>query len=272
VFFRRGGGALEPLGLMKYNNRAGCQGKSNLTLRLLVTMGRMKKKRHPAPPAREREAEPFNPVPLLRMPPAAVQAAPAPVRADPPPVAAPPSEETCFQEAMEGVQPLPGRRNRVSASPDPALRPQHPAPDNLESLAYLQDLVAGQAEMDISFSDEYVEGSMPGTHPKAMRRLKRGLFPVQDYVDLHGLTQAEAEVRLRDFVLTSHRRGLRCVLVVHGRGRNSENHIPVLKERLPLWLKRGPIKHLVLAFSTARPYDGGTGALYLLLRRRGVCA
>jgi DNA-nicking Smr family endonuclease len=102
-----------------------------------------------------------------------------------------------------------------------------------------------------------------------MQRLKKGQFPIQDYVDLHGLTKQEAEIRVRDFLLQSQRLGLRCVLVVHGRGLNSENHIPVLKERLPAWLSRGPVKKLVLAFSTARPYDGGTGAIYVLLRRRG---
>jgi len=86
-------------------------------------------------------------------------------------------------------------------------------------------------------------------------------------VDLHGLTKQDAEIRIRDFLLQSNRLGLRCVLVVHGRGLNSEDHIPVLKERLPLWLSRGPIKKIVLAFSTAMPYDGGTGAIYILLRK-----
>jgi DNA-nicking Smr family endonuclease len=54
---------------------------------------------------------------------------------------------------------------------------------------------------------------------------------------------------------------------VHGRGLNSENHIPILKERLPVWLNRGPINKIVLAFSTARPYDGGAGAVYVLLKK-----
>ncbi|MCP4668612.1 MAG: hypothetical protein GY849_19900 [Deltaproteobacteria bacterium] len=101
-----------------------------------------------------------------------------------------------------------------------------------------------------------------------MQKLKKGQFPVQDYVDLHGLTKEAAEIKVRDFLIHSQGRGLRCVLVVHGRGLNSENHIPVLKERLPLWLSRGPVRKMVLAFATARPYDGGTGAIYILLRTR----
>jgi DNA-nicking Smr family endonuclease len=136
----------------------------------------------------------------------------------------------------------------------------------LEAVAHLFDLVSGAVEMDITFTDEYIEGSVHGFSRKLMQKLKNGQFPVQDYVDLHGLTKPEAETRVRDFLIQSHRLGRRCVLVVHGRGLNSENHIPVLKEQLPLWLGRGPVRKIVLAFSTAKPYDGGTGAIYVLLR------
>ena len=62
--------------------------------------------------------------------------------------------------------------------------------------------------------------------------------------------------------------GHRCVLIVHGRGHNSKDHTPVLKERLKSWLARGAAaRKVVLAFTTARPCDGGAGALYVLLRR-----
>jgi len=101
-----------------------------------------------------------------------------------------------------------------------------------------------------------------------MRRLKRGQFPVQDYIDLHGMTRQEAETEVKEFLLESHRLGLRCVLIVHGRGLNSPESLPVLKEGLPIWLNRGPIKKIVIAFATAKPYDGGTGAIYVLLKRR----
>ena len=179
-----------------------------------------------------------------------------------------PDETRYFLEAMSDVEPLSGSRNRVTRVPDPNMRPGHPVRDDeLEAMTHLSDLVSGAAEMDITFSDEYIEGSVHGFDPKLMQKLKKGQFPVQDYVDLHGLTKQDAEIRIRDFLLQSTRLGLRCVLVVHGRGLNSEDHIPVLKERLPLWLSRGPIKKLVLAFSTAMPYDGGTGAVYILLRK-----
>ena len=69
------------------------------------------------------------------------------------------------------------------------------------------------------------------------------------------------------FLTDSVRAGLRCVLIVHGRGLNSKDQTPVLKERLKSWLARGRPARVVLAFTTARPCDGGAGALYVLLRR-----
>lgn len=182
-----------------------------------------------------------------------------------------PDEDQYFLEAMSDVEPLNGVKNKILRVPDINIRPAHPAPDDeLEVMAHLSDLVSGTAEMDITFSDEYIEGSIHGLDRNLIDRLKGGEFPIQDYVDLHGLTKQQAEIKIRNFLIQSHRLGLRCVLVVHGRGLNSDNHIPVLKERLPVWLSRGPVKRIVLAFSTARPYDGGTGAIYVLLRKRSA--
>jgi DNA-nicking Smr family endonuclease len=182
----------------------------------------------------------------------------------------PPDETQHFMEAMSDVNPIPqSKKNRIAPVPNPNVRPAHLAKnDEQEALAHLTDLVSGLTQMDISFSDEYIEGSVHGFDQKLMAKLKKGKFPIQDHVDLHGLTKQDAEIRVRDFLLQSHRQGLRCVLVVHGRGLNSENHIPVLKDRLPIWLSRGPVKKIVLAFSTAMPYDGGTGAIYILLKRQ----
>jgi DNA-nicking Smr family endonuclease len=177
-------------------------------------------------------------------------------------------EEQCFLNAVSDVRPLGGTTRRVFSMPDPNLRPTHPAPDEeLEAMARLSDLVSGISEMDITSTDEYLEGFVHGLSPKLMRRLKRGHFPVQDFLDLHGLTKQEAEVKMRDFLHRSHQLGLRCVLVVHGRGHNSENNTPVLKEQMPVWLGKRALRQIVLAFATARPYDGGSGALYVLLRR-----
>jgi DNA-nicking Smr family endonuclease len=180
-----------------------------------------------------------------------------------------PDDRAFFIEAMSDVTPLPGAQGKIMKSPGPNTTPAHPAPDDMqEAMAYLQDLVKGSKELDITFSDEYVEGSVKGFSRKLMNGLKKGQFPVQDYIDLHGLTKQEAESKVRDFLIQSYRLGLRCVLIVHGRGLNSPESFPVLKERLPVWLGRGFVRKIVLAFATAKPYDGGTGAMYVLLRKR----
>jgi DNA-nicking Smr family endonuclease len=180
-----------------------------------------------------------------------------------------PDHEHSFQEAMSDVVPLPGKRRKAIRNPAPDMRPAHPAPDDeQETMAYLRNLVKGSLEMDITFSDEYIEGSVSGLSPKLMKRLKKGQFPVQAHIDLHGLTKHEAQRKVRDFLIQSRKLGLRCVLIVHGRGLNSPDSMPVLKERLPIWLNRGLARKIVLAFATAMPYDGGTGAIYVLLRMR----
>ena len=170
---------------------------------------------------------------------------------------------------MSGVTPLPETQKKIARSPGDHVRPPHPAPDDKqEGMARLHDLVKGTIELDITLTDEYIEGSVKGFSRKLMKTLKKGEFPVQDHIDLHGLTRKEAEIRVRDFLLQSSRRGLRCVLIVHGRGLNSQDSLGVLKGALPNWLTRGPVRKIVLAFATARPYDGGAGAVYVLLRKR----
>lgn len=187
----------------------------------------------------------------------------------PPVDEAKPDDEKSFLEAMSDVIPLSENNRKIVPTPGTHIRPAHPAPDDeKEALNHLSGLVKGSMELDITLTDEYMEGSVRGFSRKLMKKLRNGEFPVQDYIDLHGLTQQGAESSVRDFLLQSHKLGLRCVLIVHGRGLNSPDSFPVLKERLPLWLNRGPVKKIVLAFVTARPYDGGAGAVYVLLRKR----
>ncbi len=187
----------------------------------------------------------------------------------PEPVKTPPDDEASFREAMSGVIPLSKNGRERIAGLGKNIRPSHTPPnEEQEVMAHLRDLVDGSIEMDITFSDEYIEGSISGVGRNIMKRLKKGEIPVQDYLDLHGLTQKDAETRVREFLVRSHGRGLQCVLIVHGRGLNSPDSIPVLKERLPVWLNRGSARKIVIAFASARPYDGGTGAIYVLLRRR----
>ena len=102
-----------------------------------------------------------------------------------------------------------------------------------------------------------------GVRTQVVRRLKRGLYPTESELDLHGLTQSAARDRVADFILQSREAGYRCVRIVHGKGSRSGARGPVIKTAVDQWLRR----HMdIMAFTSARPIDGGTGAVYVLLR------
>jgi len=178
------------------------------------------------------------------------------------------AEDDLFREAMAGVKPLECSRGQTR-QPGPLSKPsRRPLLEGeLEAYAELVDLVSGEGSFDIQFTDEYIEGAVVGADSELLPKLRRGDFSIQAHFDLHGMTASEARGAVERFILTSAIKGLRCVLIIHGRGLNSQEQIPILKRRLSSWLKRGRLKHLVLAFATARPCDGGAGALYVLLRK-----
>jgi len=134
-------------------------------------------------------------------------------------------------------------------------------------MARLADLVAGSVHFDVSDTVEHVEGLARGVDRRLLRRLRRGDFSVQAHLDLHGLGLKDARVEVELFLKSSRAQGRRCVLIVHGRGLGSKDQQPVLKPALVGWLTRRGVGKSVLAFCTARPSDGGAGALYVLLRR-----
>ena len=200
-----------------------------------------------------------------RLAPPAVAPLPSPAPRQRP--APPPDEGVLFTRAMDGVVPLAREPHARVDAPPPAAGGVPPVSDEAETLAALSDLVTGVARFDVSDTREYVEGTVVGLDPRIVRKLRRGEFASQAHVDLHGLTAVEARDAVERFLLESYRLGRRCVLIVHGRGRNSKDQMPVLKERLKSWLAHGRIGRIVLAFTTARACDGGAGALYVLLRR-----
>jgi DNA-nicking Smr family endonuclease len=178
-----------------------------------------------------------------------------------PPAVVPPvaDDRDLFTRAMDGVVPLPAARRERVDEPGPASAPRAPMSDGTEAL--------GEITFDVTDTGESVEGAVTGLDARVVRQLRRGEFPRQAYLDLHGLTAAEARPAVERFVVEAVRGGRRCVLLVHGRGHNSKDNVPVLKTNLVGWLVRGAVSRMVLAFTSARPPDGGAGALYVLLRR-----
>lgn len=168
---------------------------------------------------------------------------------------------------MADVRPL-GADPRIDAPAPASLTTRIPIDEEAEALAVLSDLVTGNGDFDISDATEYVEGAVVGLDARILKRLRRGEFAYQAMIDLHGMSAPAARVEVERFIMRALAEGHREVLIVHGRGHNSKDNIPILKDRLKSWLARGRIGRGILAFTSARPADGGTGALYVLLRRR----
>ncbi|MBK8482111.1 MAG: Smr/MutS family protein [Proteobacteria bacterium] len=135
------------------------------------------------------------------------------------------------------------------------------------AVARPEALGPGHGEGAAALEAHAIEGSAAGIDPRWLRRLRRGEVPVEGRLDLHGATRQEAKDRVERFVLASRRRGLRCVLLVHGRGLHSLDGWPVLKEELKTWLLQGTLGACTMAFCSAQGRDGGLGATYVLLRR-----
>jgi len=161
---------------------------------------------------------------------------------------------------MHDVRPLKNKGRDVprSAEPPAAPEPQQPS---------FQALLENTLEFALHFSEEYVEGHVLGLESLVLRKLRAGQYSPEAHLDLHGLNARQAFGALVDFVRRSWHRGMRTLLLIPGRGKNSPDGVAVLRERVQSWLTQDPLKRVVLAFCTARPVDGGPGSLYVLLRK-----
>jgi len=113
-------------------------------------------------------------------------------------------------------------------------------------------------------NEEYLEYRGPGIQHKLFGKLRNGKVHIEAELDLHGMTIAKAEPSLSEFLEFCQQQQIRCVRIIHGKGWGSRDNKPVLKSKLNHWLRQSEI---VLAFCSATVDDGGTGALYVLLKR-----
>jgi DNA-nicking Smr family endonuclease len=172
------------------------------------------------------------------------------------------SDADLFEHAMKDVKAL-----GWSAVP---LHPREPQEieaqnDEEEALRALQDFLR-HGNADLELTAEYIEGAIHPAGQLYLHDLRSGRFSVQAHLDLHGMNQQEARFALDEFILVAIRRRLGCVRVIHGRGRHSVKHHPILKESVQRWLCSRRIGRHVIAYTSARRCDGGGGAVYVLLR------
>ncbi len=176
----------------------------------------------------------------------------------------PASEDDAFQEAMQGVTRMEGV-SRVSREA-PSVFPERPRETDSEPLLKLKDLVQYGIGFEVADTPEYIEGTMYQVHPDVARRLHRGDYSIQAYINLHRMTISNAKEALEKFLKWAVTAGKTGVLIIHGRGLSSPAE-PQLKKKVVEWLTKGPWRKWVIAYSTARSCDGGAGATYVLLRR-----
>lgn len=177
-----------------------------------------------------------------------------------------PSDETrLFMEAMADVVPIPEKKKIEPKSVRKPPEPDKEKDPEAQAKAALEELIATGKGFRVSLTPEYIEGHHLGVPPEVTRRLHRGDFSIQEYVDLHGLSVTEARNRFDGFLSDAVRNGKNALLIVHGRGLSSPGE-PVLKKHVDGWLSRGRWKKWVIAYASARLCDGGAGATYVLLR------
>ncbi len=161
-----------------------------------------------------------------------------------------------WESVTKDIKPLKGRKKQTSARAVPLKKPTKAAVAPITKTPSLPSMPSGQ-----------------GIDKRTDERLRRGQMAIEARLDLHGLRLFEAQDAFRRFILDCHARQLRCLLIITGKGkRTTADGLPqaggVIRENLPLWLEDAALRPLILQIYPAQPKDGGSGAFYILLRRK----
>ena len=161
-----------------------------------------------------------------------------------------------FRQALDGVTPLPPTGRITPAPPPHRASPHNRQAPPIEIVDTLSDHGTGDEPLT-----EFLRN---GLSRMTLRKLRRGQWPLQDSLDLHGLRSDDARKLLLEFLHQATQRDLRCVCVVHGKGWHTQGGEGILKVRARHWLTQCP---QVLAFCEAPLNLGGGGAVLVLLKR-----
>ncbi|WP_028449341.1 Smr/MutS family protein [Chitinibacter tainanensis] len=169
-----------------------------------------------------------------------------------------PSEAELFARAMQGVQPLAQQYIQHA--------PRHPSPWPRQQAAGLTEVIADMSDFwpwDELEPGESLHFVRPGLRVETIRKLRRGDWPVESELDLHGENIDSARPKVAQFLSQSVARRLKCVRIIHGKGLSSPAGQPILKLKLKNWLAQ---RDEVLAYTQASPQLGSAGAVLILLR------
>ena len=169
-----------------------------------------------------------------------------------------------FQNTVKGTIPLHQKKIGVDAL-DTTNKQRHArrvSETETENLL-LNDVNPDSLESyDVTVADS-LEFFRSGLQTKVMKKLRRGQYPLEDELDLHGYRVEDAYNEVMAFLNNALTANFKCVRIIHGKGRGSKADLPILKNKINVWLRQLP---QVLAFCSAQPQDGGIGAIYVLLK------
>ncbi len=187
------------------------------------------------------------------------------LREDAGPAPAAPDDIALFRSEIGAVRPIISKAQAPADQgansklmPDAAMR-------RLDDAMVIDQLLAPPTDLAMLDGSEQLAYLAPGYAPKLLRKLRAGDYRVSDEFDLHHMIQADAKKALHHFLQTARAQGQRCLRVIHGKGLRSGDDGPVLKAMVDSELRR---RKDVIAFVSAKPQQGGTGAVMVLLANR----
>jgi DNA-nicking Smr family endonuclease len=169
-----------------------------------------------------------------------------------------PDDVELFRQAIGKVQPLRTDQFLLKPASKPKPYPKNPTVDLTTSFARTIDF-----EIENLSHEDLLSFTAPGLQKNVLKKMRRGVYGLDAELDLHGLNSREAKQQLVKFLHHCVEDGCRCVHIIHGKGYRSPDQQPILKNKMNLWLRQ---HQDVQAFCSAARKDGGTGAVYVLLR------
>jgi DNA-nicking Smr family endonuclease len=164
-----------------------------------------------------------------------------------------------FRRSVGPVRKVAHERSSTTRKPPPPRPGKRNAPEQNASFDAFTDQL-GEHPVGAADALLFVR---PGVQHRQLQQLRRGQCRTQAALDLHGMNTAQARLAMAEFITQCQAQRIRHALIIHGKGYGTASDAPVLKNRINAWLRQ---HHEVLAFCSAQLRDGGTGALYVLLR------
>jgi DNA-nicking Smr family endonuclease len=175
------------------------------------------------------------------------------------------SDEDLFKTAMKTIE-------RVTWKNKPPASIQNPQIQEIDREAedrrLMQKALSEDVPLEIPDHPEYIEGWISATGKQYLPNLRNGLYSIQGQIDLHGMSQPEAQTAVEEYIVRMSRFRPCCVKIIHGRGINSPIDRATLKDSLQRFLSTRRMSRYVLAYASAAYRDGGVGAVYVLLSRQ----